>query len=225
METMKKANVMKVFATKDGCDFNSWRMGDRTFYGRHDEFTVDSTLPLTVVTQFITNDGTDTGDLVDIRRFYVQNGNIIQNSNSSIAGVPGQSVTDSFCAAQKKAFGDVDDFSKQGGLKAMGDALDRGMVLVMSLWDDSMANMLWLDSDYPTDKSASVPGVSRGPCKASSGSPSYVREKYPHASAKFQAIKFGPIGTTQLAGAAVGGGSDDEFGDDRRLLESAAVHI
>jgi len=210
---------------KDGCDFNSWRMGDHTFYGRHHEFTVDSTLPLTVVTQFITSDGTDAGDLVDIVRFYAQNGKTIQNSNSSIVGVAGQSITDTFCAAQKAAFGDVDDFTKKGGLKAMGDALDRGMVLVMSLWDDSLADMLWLDSDYPTDKSASIPGVSRGPCRTSSGSPSYVRAKYPHASAKFQAIKFGPIGSTQLAESPGEGGSDDEFGDDRRRLESNAVQV
>lgn len=33
----------------------------------------------------------------------------------------------------------------------MGGALGRGMVLVMSIWDDSAANMLWLDSDYPLD--------------------------------------------------------------------------
>ena len=35
------------------------------------------------------------------------------------------------------AFGDIDDFTRQGGLKAMGEALNRGMVLVMSLWDDA----------------------------------------------------------------------------------------
>ena len=31
---------------------------------------------------------------------------------------------------------DVNSFSKNGGLKAMGESLDRGMVFVMSLWDD-----------------------------------------------------------------------------------------
>ena len=30
--------------------------------------------------------------------------------------------------------------------------MGRGMVLVMSLWDDHDANMLWLDSDYPLDR-------------------------------------------------------------------------
>merc|ERR1712217_664215 len=167
----------------------------------------------------------DSGNLVDIRRFYVQGGEVVPNSQSSIAGVHGNSISDAFCSEMKAAFGDINDFQGKGGLTAMGDALDRGMVLVMSLWDDSLADMLWLDSDYPTDKSASIPGVSRGPCRTSSGSPSYVRTKYPHASAKFHAIKFGPIGSTQLAESPGEGGSDDEFGDDRRRLESNAVQV
>ena len=36
--------------------------------------------------------------------------------------------------------------------QAHGEAMGRGMVLVMSLWDDHDANMLWLDSNYPLDK-------------------------------------------------------------------------
>jgi len=196
-------------------------MGDKSYFGRHDDFKVDSTLPLTVVTQFITHDGTDTGDLVDIRRFYIQDGKIIDNSNSSVAGVSGNSVTDSFCSAQKSAFNDPDDFTKKGGLKAMGDALKRGMVLVMSMWDDSLAGMLWLDSNYPVEKDAAAAGVSRGPCKTTSGAPEYVRAKYPTASVKYESIKFGKIGTTHLA--ETGSSNGDEFGDDRRLGDS--LHI
>jgi len=36
-------------------------------------------------------------------------------------------------------------------MQTMGEALGRGMVLVMSIWDDHAAHMLWLDSDYPVD--------------------------------------------------------------------------
>ena len=36
--------------------------------------------------------------------------------------------------------------------QAHGEALGRGMVLVMSLWDDHDSNMLWLDSDFPLDR-------------------------------------------------------------------------
>merc|ERR1719277_1241584 len=76
--------------------------------------------------------------------------------------VHGSSVTDTFCAEMKTAFGDINDFQRKGGLRAMGEALDRGMVLVMSLWDDSLANMLWLDSSYPPTADPSSPGVGRG---------------------------------------------------------------
>ena len=89
----------------------------------------------------------------------------------------------------KEAFGDVDDFNLKGGLKTMGEALDRGMVLVMSLWDDAEANMLWLDADYPTSKSPTVPGVNRGPCNQNTGRPSFLRAKFPDARVKYSNIK------------------------------------
>jgi len=208
---------------KDGCDYNSYRMGDTQFYGRHGPFTLDSTQELTVVTQFITHDGTDSGDLVDIRRLYVQGGKVIQNSDSSIAGVRGNAITDDFCAEMKTAFGDINDFQRTGGLKSMGEALDRGMVLVMSLWDDSLANMLWLDSDYPPTADPSHPGVARGPCLATTGSPEYVRGKYPSASAKFSRVMVGTIGSTVANGHDISGDDEDEFGDNRRL--NAGVHV
>ena len=46
------------------------------------------------------------------------------------------SITDEFCLQTKVAFGDPDDFGEKGGLKAMGESLKRGHVLVMSMWDD-----------------------------------------------------------------------------------------
>jgi cellulose 1,4-beta-cellobiosidase len=195
-------------------------MGDHPFYGRHGGFTIDSTKEATVVTQFITSDGTDSGDLVDIIQFYVQDGVVIPHSNSSIAGVTGSSITNEFCSQMKKAFGDINDFAQKGGLKAMGEALDRGMVLVLSLWDDSLANMLWLDSDYPTNVPPSTPGVARGPCRTTTGKPEYLRAKYPSASVQYTRLAFGAIGSTQAAETS---GGDDEFGDDRRL--QGALHI
>jgi len=208
---------------KDGCDFNSYRMGDKMFYGRHMDFVVDSAKELTVVTQFITEDGTDSGELVDIRRFYVQDGKVVPNSNSSIAGVHGNSITDSLCNEMKTVFGDINDFKRKGGLKGIGEALERGMVLVMSLWDDSLANMLWLDSDYPLDEPASKPGVARGPCLTTTGKPSYLREKYPSAAVKYYDIKVGTIGSTYGSTSANSGGSGDPWGDDRRLKGEVLV--
>ena len=71
------------------------------------------------------------------------------------------------------------------------DALDRGMVLVMSLWDDAEANMNWLDSDYPAGKSPSKPGVNRGPCASDSGKPAFLRSKFPDARVTYSEIKVG----------------------------------
>ncbi|QSZ36300.1 hypothetical protein DSL72_007426 [Monilinia vaccinii-corymbosi] len=186
----------------DGCDFNSYRMGDTSFYGAG--LKVDTNKVLTVVTQFITNDGTTSGTLSEIRRFYVQNGVVVPNSQSKITGVTGNSITDSFCAAQKTAFGDTNEFAKKGGLTTMSKALAKGMVLVMSIWDDHTADMLWLDAPYPASKSASAPGVTRGSCSASSGNPKDVEATSPGASVTYSNIRWGPINSTYTT---TGGGS------------------
>lgn len=59
---------------------------------------------------------------------------------------------------EKSRFGDVDSFTVRGGLKALGEAMERGMVLVMSLWDDHDVGMVWLDSNDPPNESPSKPG-------------------------------------------------------------------
>ncbi|OSD03057.1 glycoside hydrolase family 7 protein [Trametes coccinea BRFM310] len=180
---------------KDGCDFNSWRMGDQTFLGPGK--TVDTSQKFTVVTQFLTADNTTSGALSEIRRLYVQNGKVIANSKTNIPGMDAfDSITDDFCNAQKQVFGDTNTFESLGGLKQMGAAFEQGMALVMSIWDDHAAEMLWLDSDYPTDADPSQPGVSRGPCPTSSGQPTDVESQSPGATVVFSNIKFGPIGST-----------------------------
>ncbi|EJF67240.1 cellobiohydrolaseI [Dichomitus squalens LYAD-421 SS1] len=180
---------------KDGCDFNSWRMGDQTFLGPGK--TVDTTKKFTVVTQFYTSNNSTSGTLSEIRRLYVQNGKVIANSKTKISGLSAyDSITDEFCNAQKTAFGDTNSFEKLGGLNVMGQSFDKGMVLVMSVWDDHEAQMLWLDSNYPTNGSASTPGVSRGPCATTSGQPTDLEKNSPGATVIFSNIKYGPIGST-----------------------------
>ena len=181
---------------KDGCDFNPYRMGDRSFLGRGSNFTIDTTRPFTVVTQFITADGTDSGDLSEIRRLWVQNGKVIKSSEVTVGGQKYYSITDSFCNAQKQEFGNPNDYEKKGGHKVMGESLEHGMVLVMSLWDDHEVHMLWLDSSYPPDKSPSAPGVTRGTCSTSSGAPDQVESQYPDASVTYSNIKYGELGST-----------------------------
>jgi len=90
---------------KTGCDFNSYRMGDRKFFGPGSDFTLDSSKPFTIVTQFITTDGTDSGDLSKIRRFYVQDGKSIENSKATFEGLDNHSsLTDESCAKDKKMY-------------------------------------------------------------------------------------------------------------------------
>lgn len=191
----------------DGCDYNSYRMGNTGFYGPGD--TIDTKSKITVVTQFITSDNTATGTLTNIKRIYVQNGNVIANSNTNIAGVSSayNSITDQFCADQKTAFGDTNRFAAEGGLAQMGKALGRGVVLVLSIWDDYAANMLWLDSDYPLTKSASTPGVARGTCATTSGVPADVEKNSPNAQVIYSNIKFGDIGSTYTGTTSSSAGS------------------
>jgi cellulose 1,4-beta-cellobiosidase len=105
----------------DGCDFNSFRQGDETFYG--EGLTVDTSQTFTVVTQFIGS------PLTEIKRFYVQGGQTIPNSESTIANVTGNSITTAFCDAQKAAFGDVYSFADHGGMQSMSEAMSGGMTL------------------------------------------------------------------------------------------------
>ena len=62
---------------KDGCDINPYRMGVTDFYGRGEEYAVNTLKPMTVVTQFLTTDGTDAGDFSEMRRHYIQDGKIV----------------------------------------------------------------------------------------------------------------------------------------------------
>ncbi|KAK6855100.1 exoglucanase type C [Apiospora arundinis] len=176
----------------DGCDFNSYRQGNKTFYGPGSGFTVDTTKKVTVVTQFVKGAN---GQLSEIKRFYQQGGKTIPNSESTIAGNPGSSITEDFCSAQKTAFGDTNVFAQKGGLAQMGDAVSKPMVLVMSVWDDHASNMLWLDSTYPANKAGKL-GSERGSCATDSGVPADVESKHPDAAVTYSNIKFGPIGST-----------------------------
>ena len=64
----------------------------------------------------------------------------------------------------------------KGGLAAVDRAFEKGVVLAMSLWDDHEANMLWLDSIYPTDGQQA--GSKRGTCSTDSGVPAEVEAQH-----------------------------------------------
>ncbi|KAH7361908.1 exoglucanase [Plectosphaerella cucumerina] len=182
----------------DGCDFNPYRQGNREFYGEGSGFTIDSSSPITVITQFRT--GSD-GNLSEIRRLYQQNGQTIENSESTAPGNSGNSITAEFCDTQKTAFGESENqFNDFGSVVGMGQALDTGMVLAFSLWTDAHAFMLWLDSTYPTDESGW--GAERGPCENVRRTPPEIEADHPNASVTFGRIRFGPIGSTFTEGGS-----------------------
>ena len=191
-----KGERFKGVCDKDGCDYNPYRVGSTSFYGPGSNFALDTTKPMTVVTQFITDDGTDTGSLVEMKRFYIQDGKRIENPAVSYGSFT--SLTDNMCTTQKKLFGDTDDFTPKGGMKGMGEAMGRGMTLVLSLWDDDEVGMIWLDATDPAPKAGEKPkkGAPRGTCSQDSGKPSIVEKDHPHASVVYSNIRYGEINST-----------------------------
>ncbi|CEG40366.1 RxLR-like protein [Plasmopara halstedii] len=192
-------NRYKGVCDKDGCDFNPFRMGNETFYGRGSQFTIDTTRKFTIVTQFITSDNTATGDLVEIRRLFKQDDRIVSMPYSTWSGLKkADSITDSMCDISKRIFGDENDHLAKGGLVRMGKQMAKGLTLAMSLWSDHSAYCLWLDSSYPPGADSSKPGVKRGLCPTSGGRPAEVEAQHPDADVKFMNIRVGDIGTTLL---------------------------
>ena len=180
-------------------------MGNTGFYGPGK--TVDTNSKFTVVTQFLTNTGTASGTMNEIKRFYVQNGVVIPNSQSTISGITGNSITESFCTEQKAVFNNTNTWDEHGGWTSMTSAMNDGMVLVMSLWDDYYANMLWLDSDYPTTANPSTPGIARGTCSTSSGVPATIESSESSAYVIYSNIKVGAINSTFSGTSSTGGSS------------------
>jgi len=193
-----KGDTCNGVTDKGGCDFNNYRMGNCTFLGP--KMTIDTTRPFTLITQFISSDGTDNGDLQEIKRIYIQDGKRFENAKSFLPGGFPQfnSLTDENCDVQKNVFQDKNDFKNMGGMKQMGEALKRGVTLVFSLWDDYAAYMLWLDSSYPTDQPPTNPGIKRGPCSTLSGRPADVEKKQADAWVSYSNVKYGDIGTTYI---------------------------
>merc|ERR1711988_87998 len=181
---------------KNRCDMQTFRLGNKNFFGKGSNFDIDTNQKVTVITQFITEDNTDNGALKEIRRHYIQGGKVIQTPSSKVGSGSFDSITKEFCEAEVGLFKDKTNFLEKGGLASMDKAMEHGMVLVLSLWDDHDANMLWLDADYPTDQDPSTPGVSRGSCATSSGKPDDVETNSPYSSVTYSNIRFGDIGST-----------------------------
>nr|BAF57295.1 putative glycosyl hydrolase family7 [uncultured symbiotic protist of Reticulitermes speratus] len=105
----------------NGCGYNSYRdSNEHNFYGNASSFTVDSSKPFTVITQFLSSGGA----LTSVVRKYIQNGRTI----TSTGALDGNRCT-----------------SSQYSLAQMGKSLSNGHVLAFSLWDSSNG-LDWLDA-------------------------------------------------------------------------------
>merc|ERR1712147_93658 len=175
--------------------------GVHNFWGPGSDFQIDSTKPVQVTTQFITDDGSDSGKLVEVKQFYSQNGQTIEHPAYTVNGNTHNTITDAFCSDWVATTQDGTNFLEKGGLDNIDKAFEAGVVLVMSLWDDHYANMLWLDSTYPVG--STDPGALRGYCSPDSGVPADVEKDQADSHVIFSDIRFGPIGSTMAGGAPV----------------------
>jgi cellulose 1,4-beta-cellobiosidase len=122
---------------KPGADMNSYRQGFLDFYGPGK--TLDTTQPFTVVTEFRENSMT---------RYYIQKGQRLDH--------PAGPMTYASVSNWTQGFGEQSDFQTLGGF-SMFSAEE--YVFVISLWDDTVTNMQWLDG-----VTGSGLGSVRGPC-------------------------------------------------------------
>jgi hypothetical protein len=96
-------------------------------------YLLDSSKPITVTTRFLVN---DEGEL-----------DTIEQKFSTFPYETSHRQDDESVAAQKELYDEDNTFSEQyGGMSQMGAALKKGMVMILSIWSDSDANMNWLDS-------------------------------------------------------------------------------
>ncbi|KAK7420691.1 hypothetical protein QQZ08_010272 [Neonectria magnoliae] len=162
---------------KSGCAWNPNRVNNTNYYGRGDTFKVDSTRKFTVVSQFVSD---KSGHLKELHRHYVQDNKIIQSAVVNIAGPPKINfMNDEHCEAVGAR-----EFTRLGGMKGMGEAMTRGMVLVMSIWWDASGNMSWLDQG------------NSGPCNATEGNPTSILKVEPNPEVTFSNIRIGEINST-----------------------------
>ncbi|KDQ32063.1 glycoside hydrolase family 7 protein [Pleurotus ostreatus PC15] len=178
---------------KDGCEFNTYRLGNPSFYGPNAVINTD--LPFTVITQFITENGDDNSIVVEVRRVYKQNGVVIPVPPSNIVPAPStglttfgpyDTITDQYCHDIKTVFNDVDMTDAYGGLQhtVLPHWSHDGLVLAFSISDDDERYMEWLDTPP------------HGPCAPGSGVPQDLQAEYPTSRIQFSNIKYGEIGST-----------------------------
>lgn len=162
---------------KSGCAWQPWRVNITDYYGQGPKFKVDTTRKFTVITQFPTD---SKGVLRAIKRFYIQDGKLIDSYTVDAPGLPKvNEMTEELCVATKsKRYLDL------GGHKEMGESMDRGAVLIFSIWWDEGGGMTWLDANEA------------GPCVAGEGLPSNIVKVEPFPEVTFENVRWGELGST-----------------------------
>jgi hypothetical protein len=91
--------------------FNSYRKGNTSFL--RPKLIIDAGKSVAIVIQFVTNDRTDNGQLSKIRRKYVKDVKVIENT---VVNISANSISDDFRNEQKSAFDDTNDIGEKGKL-------------------------------------------------------------------------------------------------------------
>lgn len=179
------------FCDANGCDYNPYRLGNHEFYGPGK--TVNTNQKFTVISRFQDNVAT---------QLFIQNGQVINTPTPKLSGLTqfSAAITPEFCAAYPPLFQDVDRHGEVGGHTSLNAALRIPMVLVLSVWADHYASMLWLDSVFPLEN-PEIPGRLRGRCPTTGRGPADVIRDHPNASVTWSNIRFGPIGSTHNTGS------------------------
>merc|ERR1711959_238947 len=96
-----------------------YRLGNEKLFGYGSEFTIDTSNPVSVTTQFITEDGTDTGKLKEVRQFYHQNGKKIEHPKYTVNGKKHNTISTDFCEDWVADTKDGTNFLTQGGMPSI----------------------------------------------------------------------------------------------------------
>jgi cellulose 1,4-beta-cellobiosidase len=101
---------------------------------------MDTSKKLTVVTQFISDNGSQNETLKEVKRLYLQNGKVLETIATIQNGKLYKAIENDSC--MNGSVGD-DAYMRLGGYTVFTKSLRMGAVLTMSLWTDE--SMRWFD--------------------------------------------------------------------------------
>jgi hypothetical protein len=159
----------------NGCSWNPYREST-SFYGPSK--TIDTKKRFTVVTQFISDNGADGGNVKEVRRLWIQGGKLVQTPTRRIwngtHNVETNVFNDGTCT-------NYEQYASHGGDAAFSASFKRNAVMVMSLWTDG--SMAWLDEG------------GNGDCESPGGQDA-IKKANLNSYVEFSNIRFGDIDTT-----------------------------